>query len=197
LNKLDVRALVARGDPVDNDRLFVHFRVLLDRYLSEAERHESAARNFIGNPNRTFDGGTSEHCRRLAKANRQMAETVRELALYHRHLADGAPATLPSGGARFQTGTGAPDPTEEELKAWAARAHSRTDHLALAEYLRMVAARYTRTANEHMMQALTYRGGRFAQAAVHHEHLSREAREAARRATMTAERHGQYAVLGR
>jgi hypothetical protein len=59
LNTLDVRTLVARGDPVDNDRLVVHFRVLWDRYLTEAEQHDSMARNIMGNPNRASGGGTT------------------------------------------------------------------------------------------------------------------------------------------
>lgn len=196
LNTLEVRALVARGDPVDNDRLFVHFRVLWDRYLTEAERHDSLARSFMGNPNRTPGGDTREHCKQRATLNRQSAEIARELALYHKQLAEGITATLPTGAARFQGGAGAPDPTAQELDALAARARTRTDHLALAEYLRMVARRHTRDANEHMRQALTFRGGRLGQAAVHHENEAGAAREAAREATRTAELHRQLATIG-
>ena len=87
LNTLEVRALVARGDPVDNDRLFMHFRVLWDRYLTEAERHESMAPSFMGNPNRTSGDGAREHCKQLATLNRRSATIVRELALYHKALA--------------------------------------------------------------------------------------------------------------
>jgi hypothetical protein len=195
LNTLDVRTLVARGDPVDNDRLFVHFRVLRDRYLTEAERHDSMARSFMGNPNRTSAAGR-EYCKRLAHLNRQWAKTLRELALYHKQLAEGTPATLPPGAARFQGGAGAPDPTEQEVEALAAQARSRTDHLALAEYLRTLARRYTRDANEHLTQALTFRGGRLAQAAIHHEDLASAAREAAQEATRAAEIHRQSATVG-
>jgi hypothetical protein len=196
LNKLDVQTLVARGDPVDNDRLFAHFRVLWDRYLTDAEQHESMARSFAGNPNRS-SGGTPQHCTQLATLDRQSAKTLRELALYHRQLADGVSASLPPGAARFEGGAGAPDPTQQELDALAARARFRTDHLALEEYLRTVAARHTRIADEHMMQALTFRGGRFAHAAVHHERMASAARDAARRATRSAEMQKQYAALGR
>ena len=196
LNTLEVRALVARGDPVDNDRLFVHFRVLWDRYLTEAERHDSLARSFMGNPNRTSGGGTREHCKQLATLNRQSAETVRELALYHKRLAEGITATLPPGAARFQGGAGAPDPTAQELDALAARARTRTDHLALAEYLRVVARRHTRDANEHMRQALTFRGGRLAQAGGHHEDEAGAHRAAARDAMRAAELHRQLATAG-
>lgn len=196
LNTLELRALVARSDPVDNDRLFVHFRVLWDRYLTEAERHDSMARTFVGNPNRTSGGGTREHCKQLATLNRQSAAIVRELALYHKRLAEGTPATLPRGAARFQGGAGAPDPTVQELDAQAARARTRTDHLALAEYLRMLATRHTRDANEHMRQALTFRGGRLAQAAVHHENQASADRVAAREAMRAAELHRQLATVG-
>ena len=196
LNKLDVRAAVASGDPVDNDRLFAHFRVLWDRYLTDADRHDSMARNVMGNPNRAIGGDSSRHCKQLASLDRQSARTLRELALYHKRLAEGTPAALPRGAARFQGGAGAPEPTEQELAALASQARTRTDHLVLEEYLRMLARRHTRDANDHMRQALTFRGGRLAQAAVHHEQQAREASERARRATRTADRHRQYAALG-
>jgi hypothetical protein len=195
LNKLDVRALVARGDPVDHDRLFVHFRVLWNSYLTEAKHHDSMTHSVIGNPNRPSGVGTTEHCKQLATLDRRSAKTVRELALYYKQLAEGAPATLPPGAARFQGGAGAPDPTEQELVVLAKQAHTRTDHLALEEYLRMVAARHLRTANEHSMQALTFRGGRFAQAAAHQEQLASVARRAATEATRVADLHKQLATI--
>jgi hypothetical protein len=197
LNTLEVRTLVARGEPVDNDRLFVHFRALSERYESDAERHESFARSFVGNPNRSSGGGVSERCRRLAELNRQSAKTVRALALYHKKIADGAPATLPHGGARFQGGAGAPEPTEQELDALAARARSRTDHLSLAEYLRALARRYDTDASEHITMALTYRGGRLAQAAVHHDRLATVARAAAKEAAAAAYLHEQLSTVDR
>ena len=196
LNTLEVRALVARGDPVDNDRLFLHFRLLWDRYLTEAELHDAMARRVAGNPNRTSGGGRREHCKQLATLNRQSAEIVRELALYHKRLAEGTTATLPAGAARFQGGAGAPDPTAQELDALAAQARTRTDQLALAEYLRMLARRHTRDANEHMRQALTFRGGRLAQSAVHHEGQASADRTAAREALRAAELHRQLATVG-
>jgi hypothetical protein len=170
--------------------------VLWDRYLTEAERHESMAHSVMGNPNRSF-GVVNHHCKQLAGLNRQSADTIRDLALYHKKLAEGTPATLPPGAARFQGGAGAPDPTEQELDALAAGARTRMDHLALEEYLRMVARRHMSYAHEQMVLALTYRGGRFAQAAVHHERQANVARDAARRATMAAERQRQFAALGR
>lgn len=197
LNTLEVRTMVARSDPVDNDRLVTHFTVLWQGYLTDAERHDSMSRSMVGNPNRFAGGNITGHCEQLARRDRQSAKVLRELALYHKQLAVGTPATLPRGAARFQGGVGAPEPTEREFKALASQARTRTDHLALEEYLRTMAKRHTRTANEHMMQALTYRGGRFAQAAVHHEHLASAAREAAREATRAAALQQQLAKLGR
>jgi hypothetical protein len=197
LNTLAVRTMVARSDPVDNDRLVTHFKALWQGYLTDAERHESMARSLVGNPNRSAGGNITGHCEQLARRDRQSAKILRELALYHKQLAEGTPATLPRGAARFQGGAGAPEPNEQELDALASQARTRTDHLALEEYLRTRAKRYTRTATEHTMQALTYRGGRFAQAAVHHEHLASAAREAAREATRAAALQQQLAKLGR
>ena len=197
LNTLDVRTLVARGNPVDNDRLVVHFRVLWDRYLTEAEQHDSMARNIMGNPNRPSGGGATQYCKQLATLNRQSAKTVRELALYHKALAEGTPASLPAGAARFQGGADAPEPTEQELDALSAQAHTRTDHLALEEYFRMRAKRYASDARAHVTMSLNYRGGRLAQAAVHHDRLAEAARQAARDATRTADIHGQLATIGR
>jgi hypothetical protein len=197
LNTLEVRTLVDRGDPVDHDRLFLHFRTLWDHYLTEAERHESmAARTRDGNPNRSSGAGASEYCNRLATLNRQAAKTVRELAVYHRQLAEGAPAHLPRGAARFHAGAGAPQPTEQELDALSARARTRTDHLALAEYFRMRAKRYATDATEHVMMALNFRGGRLAHAAVHHDRLANVARQAAKEATRVADLHRQLATIG-
>jgi hypothetical protein len=197
LHKLDVQTLVARGDPADNDRLFAHFRTLWDRYLTDAKGHESMAHSVMGNPNRPSGGGASAYCTQLANLDRQTAETLRELALYHWQLAAGADATLPRDASRFLGGAGAPDPTAREFEALTVQAHTRMEHLILEEYLRTVATRHTRDANEHMMLARTYRGGRFAQAAVHHEHLAGVARKAARQASMAADRQRVYAALGR
>jgi hypothetical protein len=197
LNTLDVRALVARGDPVDHDRLFVHFRVLWDRYLTEATRHETMAHTVTGNPNRSSGAGANEYCKQLATRSRGSANTVGELALYYKQLAEGDPATLPQGAARFQGGAGAPEPTEEELEAMGAQARTRSDHLALEEYLRMMANRHARNANQQTMLALTYRGGRFGQAAVHHERLANAARRAAAEARRVADLHRQLATIGR
>lgn len=197
LNGLEVRQLVARAEPADNVRLAAHFSALANRYTAEAKRHVSMSQSFIGNPSRNLATGMSAHCKRLADLNTQSATTVRELAAYHEKLATGAPAAPPKEGARFQGGAGAPEPTEKELNALAAKASTPTEHRALEEYFQTLAKRYTNEANDHVTLAQTYRGTRIAQAAVHHDRLAGLARDAAREATAAAEMHSGLAGVVR
>src|SRR5262245_39766935 len=143
LNTLEVRQLVARAEPADHARLSAHFAALGQRYAAEANRHVSMSQSFVGNPSRNLGTGMSVHCKRLADLNRQSATTVRELVVYHEKLAAGTAATVPSDGARFQGGSGAPEPTERELNALAAKASTPADHHALQEYFLTLAKRYT------------------------------------------------------
>jgi hypothetical protein len=197
LNSLEVRQLVARAEPADHVRLTAHFSALADRYTLEAKRHVSMSQSFIGNPSRNLGTGMSAHCKRLADLNTQSANTVRELAVHHEKLASGAPAALPKDGARFQAGAGAPEPTEKELNALAAKASTPAEHRALEEYFQTLAKRYTSDAKEHITLAQTYRGTRIAQAAVHHDRLAGLARDAAEEATAAAEIHRGLAEVGR
>ena len=64
-------------------------------------------------------------------------------AAYHEELASGATATLPREAARFHGGAGAPEPTEKELNALAAKASTPAEHHALEEYFLTLARRYT------------------------------------------------------
>ena len=197
LNNLEVRELVGRAEPGDNARLAVHFSVLADRYAAEAKRHESMSRSFVGNPSRNLGSGMSVHCKRLADLNTQSATTVRELATYHEKLAAGTPATPPRDGARFQGGAGAPEPTEKELNALAAKASTPAEHKALEEYCLTLAKRYTAEAEEHVALAQTYRGTRIAQAAVMHDRLAALARDSAKETTAAADMHKQLATVAR
>jgi hypothetical protein len=122
---------------------------------------------------------------------------VRELAAYHTKLASGTLATPPRDGARFQAGAGAPEPTEKELNALAAKASTPAEHRGLEEYFLTLAKRYTAEANEHVALAQAYRGTRIAQAAVHHDRLAGLSRDGAKEATAAAEMHKQLAGIGR
>jgi hypothetical protein len=197
LNTLEVRELVGRAEPADNARLAVHFTALADRYAAEAKRHISMSQGFVGNPNRNLGTGMSAHCKRLADLNTQEATTVRELVAYHEKLAAGTPATPPRDGARFQAGAGAPQPTEKELNAMAAKASTPAEHKALEEYFLTLAKRYTADANEHVTLAQTYRGTRIAQAAVIHDRLAGLARDSAKEATAAADMHKGLATVAR
>ena len=197
LNTLEVRQLVARAEPADNARLSVHFSVLADRYAAEAKRHTSMSQSFIGNPSRNLGTGMSVHCKRLADLNTESATTVRELAAYHEKLASGVAATPPRDTARFHGGAGAPEPTEKELNALAARASTPAEHHALEEYFLTLAKRYTAEANEHVTLAQTYRGTRIAWAAVHHDRLAGLARDSAKEANEAADMHKQLANITR
>ena len=197
LNSLEVRQLVGRAEPGDHVRLSAHFSALGNRYAAEAKRHRSMAQSFIGNPSRNLGTGMSAHCKRLADLNTQAATTVRELAAYHEKLASGTRATPPKDGARFQGGAGAPEPTEKESKALAAKASTPAQHRALEEYFLTLAKRYTSDANEHVTLAQTYCGTRIAQAAVHHDRLASLSRDAAKEATAAAEMHKGLAGVAR
>ena len=197
LNSLEVQKLAARAEPADNARLAVHFIALADRYTAEAKRHLSMSQSFVGNPNRSIGSGMSVHCKRLADLNTQSATTARELAAYHEKLAAGAPAIPPRDAARFQGGAGAPEPTQKELDALAAKASTPADHQALEEYFLTLAKRYTAAADEHVALAQAYRGTKIAQASAIHDHLARLNRDSAKEATAAADMHKQLATLGR
>jgi hypothetical protein len=192
LNSLEVRQLVARGEPGDNTRLTAHFTALADRYTAEARRHTSMSTGFVGNPSRNLGAGMSTHCKRLADLNTQSADAARELAAYHGRLAGGGPATPPVGGAQLREGAGAPDPTTTELTALAAKASTATDHRLVEEYFLTLAKRYTGDADNHTATARAYRGlprNPGNAMAAHCDRLAQLSREAASEATKAAAEH--------
>jgi hypothetical protein len=156
------------------------------------------AQAFIGSPTRrTPTNAAVDHCKRLAELNNQSAKTVRELAAHHEKLAAGAASVAPKGGAKFESGAGAPAPTDAELSALAAKASTPADHHSLEEYFLTAAKRYTAEANEHATMAQAYRGTRIAQAAAHCDQLSQLARDASKEATAAAAVHKGLAGVAR
>jgi hypothetical protein len=156
------------------------------------------AQAFIAAPTRRVPANTAaDHCKRLAALNAKSAETLRELAAHHDKRAAGTPSIPPKGSARFHEGTGAPEATDAELSALAAKASTPADYRALQEYFLTAAKRYTADANEHVAMAAAYRGTRIAQAAVHCDHLVELSRDEAKEATAAAEIHGQLAGVPR
>lgn len=199
LNTIEVRQLVERADPNGHARLSAHFSALADRYAEEAARHTAMSRAFGGNPNRQGAVPASAHCARLAELNTESAATLHELAGHHERLALGAPSTVPSGAARFESGEGAPEPTEGELAALAAHARTPADHRALAEYFVTVALRHTTEADEHVWMARAYRGHanrRGGDAAAHCDRMVKLSREAAKEARAAASVHSELANVG-
>jgi hypothetical protein len=197
LNSLEVRQLVARAEPGDNARLSVHFAALADQFSAEAKRHTSMSTSFAGNPSRNLGTGMSAHCHQLANLNSQSANTARELSTYHGKLAEGTPAIPPRDAAKLHAGAGAPEPTDKELTAMAAKAGTPAEHKALEEYFLTLAKRYRTEADEHVALAQAYRGTRIAQAAVHHDRLASLARDSAKEATGAADMHKQLANVAR
>ena len=197
LNSIEVRQLVARAEPAADARLAVHFGALADRYTAEAKTHASMSQSFLANPGRNLGSEMSTHCKRLADLNSKFATTTRELAAFYEQLAAGAEATLPLDSSRFQAGAGAPEPTDAELKAMAAKASTPAEHRALAEYFLTLAKRYTATADQHATLAQAYRGTKIAHASTIHDHLARLARDSAKEATVAAEMHNQFATIAR
>jgi hypothetical protein len=194
LNTLEVQKLIASKAPGDNAALAAHFSALADRYAAEAKRHTAMAGAFIAAPTRRVP---ANHCKRLAQLNTDSARTLRELAAHHEKLAGGVASTAPKGAAGFQGGKGAPEPTDADLSALAARANTPTDHHALEEYFVTASKRYTADANAHVAMAQAYRGSRIVQAADHCDRLARQLRDSAKEATDAAAMHKQLAGIAR
>jgi hypothetical protein len=203
LNALEVRQLVAHGEPGDHARLTAHFSALAERYTAEAKLHTSMAQNSVGNPSRSLaTGSLRAHCTRLGELNAQSATALHELAAYHQKLASGVAATPPTAGARFEGGAGAPAPTDQEINTLAAKASTPADHRVLEEYFVTLAKRYTSEAVDHAAMANAYRGlprnpGWAAAAAAHCDRLATRSRASAIEATGAAAIHKQLAGVAR
>ena len=198
LNTLEVQKLIASNAPSDNAALAAHFAALADRYEADAKRHTAMAGAFIAAPTRRVAANSAaDHCKRLTQLNTDSAKTLRALAAHHKKLAGGVASMAPKGAAPFQGGTGAPEPTDAELSALAARANTPTDHHALEEYFVTASKRYTTAANAHVALAQAYRGTRVAQAADHCDRLARQLRDSAKEATDAAAMHKQLAGIAR
>jgi hypothetical protein len=200
LNSLEVKRLVTEGTPAANATLAKHFATLADKYAAEATAHTAMANAYSGNPNHSFGGSMGVHCRKLAELATDSAKTAREMVTYHSDLAAGAVPEPPKGAAAFDAGKGAPAPTPEDVKRLAAAAHNPSDHRALEEYFLTLAKQKTAEATAHATMANSYRvsgqrrGSEFA--AMHCDSLTKQARDAAKEATASAELHRQLANVG-
>jgi hypothetical protein len=198
LNSLEVQELIKRSEPADHARLGAHFAALAERYATDAKKHTAMAQAFLAAPaRRTPVNSAADHCKRLVTLNTQTAATLRELAAHHEGLAAGKTSAVPRGATRFEGGAGAPEPTEKELSALAAKASTPADHGALQEYFSMAAKRYTADANDHATMAQAYRGTRIAQAAAHCDRIVTLSRDSAKEATAAAAMHKDLAGVAR
>jgi hypothetical protein len=200
LNSLEVKRLVTEGTPAANATLAKHFGALADRYASEAAAHTAMASAYSGNPNHSLGGSMGVHCQKLAELATASAKTARGMVTYHTDLAAGAAPEPPKGAAAFDAGKGARAPTPEDVRRLAAVAHTRSDHHGLEEYFLTLAKQKTAEADEHATMANMFRvsgqrrGSEFA--AMHCDSLAKQARDAAKEATASAELHRQLAIVG-
>lgn len=197
LNIVEVQQLVASGTPDANARLAAHFTALADESAADAKRHQAMSTGFGTNPGRQLAATMTAHCNRLAGLDRQAAATLGELAAHHTKLAAGVPSIVPPKAAAYQSGKGARVPTDDDLRALAAKASTPADHRALMEYFNEVAKRHTRTANEHQQMSMSYRGTRISSAAVHCDRMVTVSRDAAKEATAAATMHKDLAAIAR
>jgi hypothetical protein len=199
LNRLEVQKLVATDTPEANASLAAHFTALADRYTADAARHKGMAQAYSAHSNRSAVTNGRTHCERLAALAAESGSAAREMATYHRDLADGRAAATPKGAGAFQSGKGAPEPNAEQLHHLAMTAKTRDDHLALEEYFVTLAKKKTADAEDHVAMARAYRAGvrkGTYDPAVHCDRLARLAREAAKEATAAASLHKQLANVG-
>jgi hypothetical protein len=203
LTSVEVKELVASGQPDDHARLRDHFAALADKYEADAQRHRAIGKSLIGNPNHPPAVAPGARYARLAESETAAAMTVRELSAHHGSLAAGQVSQAPANSARFENGEGAPAPNEGQLRELSAGARTASEHRALEEYFSELAQKYTQTAQKHTAMALSYRlhpndrGGSYTALAAHCEQLAKQARESAETArARAAGRRQPAATLG-
>lgn len=199
LTTLEVRQLIARGEPADHERLRGHFMALADQYAADAKQHNAMAAVFIASPSvRVRAQSSADHCKRLERLATQSAETLRELAAHHEKLAAGVASTPPKNAERFEAGEGARVAWqhEKEMHDLAANARTAADHGAIEEYFESIEKQYNAAVNEHLAMAGAYRaaprrGG--SDPAAHCDRLVKLSREAAKEAGDAAREHKRAA----
>ena len=199
MNEAEVRQLLVRGAPADHARLSTHFTAMAQRYTTDATRHEAMGQAFSGNTKLAHMAASQrEHCRQLTTRNLESAATLRGLAAHHAKLAAGGVSEPPKGSERFERGSGARVPTDDELMRLAAAAESAADHRALEGYFTSLATRYDREAKESAAYADSWRGmtrNPSAPAlAANWDRLARQQREAATEARAAAAMHKEQAT---
>ena len=81
----DVKALITTAKaPAEHLKLAWYFNNEAEKYEAEARDHDEMLEVYRKTPG---GGGTIEHCEFLAKLNREMARTLREMAAAHEEMA--------------------------------------------------------------------------------------------------------------
>lgn len=202
LTSVEVKELVARAQPDDHGRLRDHFSALADKYAVDAQRQKAMSQVLTGNPNHPPAVSPGVRHVRLANAAIQSATTLRELSAHHGRLAAGQTSQPPANSAGFENGSGAPAPTDAQLRELSSGARTAAEHRALESYFSDLAEKYTSDARRHDAMARGYRGhandrsGSFAALAVHCEGLAKSSRASANAATAAAAEHRQQLTVG-
>lgn len=197
LSDLEVQLLADTEIPSARLRLAAHFRALAADYDAAAARHRGVAATAPGWPLRAPGAAAAAAARQThrAEADTETAVALRALAAYYEGAANGRQVEFPRGGAPFAGGAGARQPTEREIRAFAAAARTPADHRSLEEYFLTRSERFTTEADAYTTAAQALRGTRIAQAADHCERRATAARAAARQALGRATMHGALAEL--
>ena len=198
LTSIEVKRLVGSAQPDDHARLRDHFAALADQYAAQAKRDMATSRTLTGNPNRRAAASPGAKYARRAELATQSAVTVRELSAHHGRLAASLTSTAPQDSARFEAGEGAPAPTAEQLRRFAANARTPADHRSLEEYYATLAETHARAADKHAAMGRSYRasGIRSLDPAIHCDRVAKQSREAADEARAAAAEHRQLAQIG-
>lgn len=190
LKSIEVKRLVASGEPADHARLRDHFAALADEYAADAKTHQAKARAVTtGNPNHPPVGSPGWPHVGRADSAAATAATLRDLSAHHGRLAERRSSTAPAGTARFEAGEGAPEPSQAQVRELVASARTAADHRSLEEYFAAFAEKQTRAAETYTARAQAYQGltrtaGLYA--AVYWERRAETARESAAEARASA-----------
>ena len=199
LTSIEVKELVTSSRPADHARLRDHFSALADKYTTDARRYRNVAFVMTGNPNHPPAVPPGARWSRAAEQATESASVARELSAHHGRLADGRSSQAPSGAGRFEAGEGSPAPTEAQLNALAASAHTPVQHRGLAEYYTTLAEARAGAAKRYATLAQTYRAQvrkGCVDPALHFDRLDKQAREYSSHARAEASKHAQLAQVG-
>ena len=199
LTSIEVKELVTSSRPADQARLRDHFAALADKYTTDARRYRAVAYTMTGNPNHPPAVPPGARWTRAAKQADDAASTARQLSAHHGRLADGRSSQVPAGSERFESGEGAPAPTDVQLTELAAAARTPAQHRSLAEYYTTLAQQQATSADRYAAKAQLYRAQvrkSVGDPAVNFDRLAEQARESAGHARAEATKHAQLAQVG-